>query len=76
MALRTFPTFAAASEAMSPGFTVGGTFREKTDVPVYFLLSADASDEDAHSAGFEARYGKPMDWYQRSIRTMAQALPS
>lgn len=41
--------------------------------PVYFIVDRDISEFDMRVAAFEARYGKPMDWYQRDVLEMAMA---
>ena len=73
MALTTYTSFDEAFRlADAAGKRVGGTLKED-GTPVYFLHDPNLDDVAARELAFEARYGKPMDGYQKMILGLAEA---
>lgn len=66
-----FPSFAAASEACLSGQRVCGTYRN--DIPVYFVVDANASDEEIRDIAFELKHGRPIG-VERELGHLAEVL--
>lgn len=79
MGLRTFNTWQEASDAATENESVCGAYAEVAEGedpysrPVYFLAPRDASDDLMRELSFEARFGRPMDGYQRWALEEAKA---
>lgn len=60
----------AQRKAKKIGGSVCGTYRD--GVPIYFVMPAEATDEQIEEAAFEAREGRPRLEGERVLARMAQ----
>lgn len=73
MAPPVFTEYATALEAAGEGQTVCGTLMPDGE-PRYFVMDAEADDDDVHDVAFEIRHGTPPDEYTDWLRDQARAL--
>lgn len=70
--MKTFETYDEMLAEKQDGQSPCGTYVGET--PVYFLMPADATDEQARDAAFEVRNGRRMSGYEQTMLSAAQAI--